>query len=428
MKLKLFITIFCSLLFLSVFGQDNNLKEKALEEFKKENYPKAIKLLETALKESPNDPDIYYYLGFFIHYNAYDTRPLAGYNTSYSDTVFSFLDKAIELNPNHGDAKYFYAAEAGAASLNAVKMKDFEKFKYFYEKAYNKGAFPDWAIEYGKITLDLCKKDAILFTHGDFILNICWYLQTFEEYRTDISVVPLALMDRPWFAMEVKQGNMFTSVEMSISENQLIDMHPYKWDTTTIEIKVPTLLNEKYDLPLGYKMEWIVEPDFSSSRVVSKISGEEAKPRTYLSAQRALLLDIVEANHWQRPIYFTAGFENFYLAGLNQYFQNCGLVSKLLPFKSIDTDWEFDIESFEKLVFEVSYINYSNVIETNQPRISGMLNSYKTSFWYLTEYYKNNGETTKLDNVINEFKSKMIIGFDSEYEQKFLEALEKFKN
>ena len=34
----------------------------------------------------------------------------------------------------------------------------------------------------------------------------------------------------------------------------------------------------------------------------------------------------------------------------------------------------------------------------------------------------------RLQKVINEFKNKMIIGFYSEYEQKYLEELEKLKN
>lgn len=428
MKMKLFTTIICSVFFTCLYGQDTNPKEKAIEEFKKENYPKAIQILKGALKESSKDADIYYYLGFFTHYNAYDTRPLAGYNSSYSDTVFKYLDKALELNPNHGNAKYFYAAEAGAAALNAAKTKEFEKFKFYYEKAYNKGSFPDWAIEYGKITMDLCKKDAILFTHGDFILNICWYLQIFENYRTDISVIPLALMDRPWFAIELKQGNLFRNVEMSISENQLIDMHPYKWDTTLIEINVPRTLIEKYSLDNEYKMEWFVKPDFTSNRIVSKISGEKAKPRTYLSGHRALLLDILETNQWKRPVYFTVGFEEYYLAGLNKNFQNCGLVSKLLPFETVDSDWEFDSETLERLVFDVSYKKYKNVLENDQPRISGILNSYKSSFWILAHLYKENEEIDSLVDLIENYENKMMIGFYGEYEKQILESLKKLKN
>jgi len=218
MKLKLYALITFLLLVICLYGQDTNLKKMAIEEFKNENYPKAIQILKKALKESPKDAEIYYYLGFFTHYNAYDTRPLAGYNSSLSDTVFNYLDKALALNPNYGDAKYFYAAEAGAAALNALKLKKFEKFNFYYRKAYNKGSFPDWAIEYGKITMDLCEKDAILFTHGDFILNVCWYLQVIENYRKDISVIPLAFLDRPWFVFELKQGKTFRNIDISISE------------------------------------------------------------------------------------------------------------------------------------------------------------------------------------------------------------------
>ena len=56
-----------------------DLKEQALEEFKNENYPKSIELLKKAEKETPDDPEVYYYLGYFCHYLAYDSRPLKGY-------------------------------------------------------------------------------------------------------------------------------------------------------------------------------------------------------------------------------------------------------------------------------------------------------------------------------------------------------------
>ncbi|MFO7843771.1 MAG: hypothetical protein R6V16_08170 [Bacteroidales bacterium] len=426
MKRKLFtVILIISGCFFNLNAQDaDHLKDKAMEEFKKENYPEAIQILKNGLKEHPDDADIYYYLGFFTHYNAYDSRPLAGYNDTYSDTVFNYLDKAIELNPNHGDAKYFYAAESGAAALNAVKAGKPEKFKFYYQKAYDKGAFPDWAIEYGKITLDLCKKDALLFTHGDFVLNVCWYLQFIENYRPDISVIPLALLDRPWFAIALKKGSICKKVNMSVTENQLIDMHPYKWDSTLIQINVPEALKRKYSLPLDFKMEWSVNPDFTTHRIVSKISGEKAKPRTYLSAHRALLLDIIETNQWERPVYFTAGFEEFYLAGLNKNFQYGGLVSKLLPFETDGTDWEFDFMALENLVFDVSYQNYKKVLDDNQPRVSGILNNYKSPFWILAHHYKENGEAKKLTKLIENYKNKMLIGFFGNYEKQILESLE----
>lgn len=370
MRIKTYITFLIPLIVSVSYGQELSLKEAAIEEFKKENYPNAIEILKTALKESPNDAEIYYYLGFFTHYNAYDSRPLASYRSTYSDTVFQYLDKALELNPNYGDAKYFYTAECGAAAFLEVNNGNLEKVKEFYEKAYIKGGFPKWALEYGRHTLALCDTNAILFTHGDFILNVCWYLQLCKSFRTDISVIPLAVLDRPWFAIKIKSGNIFKPVKMNISENQLLDMHPYKWDTTTISIDVPDPLIKKFNLRDNYKMNWVVKPDYISNRIVSKIEGEKAKRRTYLSGHRAVLLSIIETNQWERPIFFARGFELFYLAGLEQYFQNCGLVSKLLPMKTENTDSDIDIDKLEYFVFETSLKDYNSVIKTDQPRAS----------------------------------------------------------
>lgn len=100
--------------------------------------------MEQALKESPNDAEVYYYLGWFNHYKAYDSRPLKGYDYSFSEKILKYLDKAIELNPNYGDAKYFYSAECGALAMSEMQNYNADKVKYFYELAFKKGGFPDW--------------------------------------------------------------------------------------------------------------------------------------------------------------------------------------------------------------------------------------------------------------------------------------------
>lgn len=68
-----------------VFSQEKSLKEQALEKFKSENYNDAISLLEQALNHSPNDADIYYYLGWFNHYQAYDKLLIPNNLNRYKD-------------------------------------------------------------------------------------------------------------------------------------------------------------------------------------------------------------------------------------------------------------------------------------------------------------------------------------------------------
>lgn len=110
-----------------VFSQEKSLKEQALEKFKSENYNDAISLLEQALNHSPNNADIYYYLGWFNHYQAYDSRPLKGYDYRSSERIFEYLNKTIELNPQNGDAKYFYGTECSGNAFNAMQNYDSEK-------------------------------------------------------------------------------------------------------------------------------------------------------------------------------------------------------------------------------------------------------------------------------------------------------------
>ena len=202
---KLSSTILFFLLFVTIaYPQEMTLKEQALEEFKKEHYNEAIDLLKKALSESPNDAEIYYYLGWFNHYRAYDSRPLKGYDNSYSEQIFKYLDKALELDPNYGDAKYFYGAQCSGNAFIAMQNYDADKLNYFYQRAYDKGAYPNWLIEFGKNLLSSCDLNAILFAGGNADFDICSYLQLCENFRTDITVIPIGNIDRPWYVRFLK--------------------------------------------------------------------------------------------------------------------------------------------------------------------------------------------------------------------------------
>ena len=87
MKALLFALSFFLLAFRSP-AQVQGLKEQALESFRRERYDEAVALMERAAEADPTDAESWYYLGFFNHYRAYDSRPLKGYDLSYSERVF----------------------------------------------------------------------------------------------------------------------------------------------------------------------------------------------------------------------------------------------------------------------------------------------------------------------------------------------------
>ena len=397
-------------------SQSTDLKEKAHEAFRNQDYPNAIRYLHEALKYDPGDKEIYYYLGFYYHYNAYDSRPLAGFNSEYSDTVFYYLEKALDLDPDYGDAKYFYTAECGAAVSTALRSREYEKLGYFYQKAADIGGFPPWAREYGRLVLSQVEPDGILVTLGDFIMNVSRYLQVCEGYRTDITVLTWAHLNRPYYVLELKNGESGRNLKLDLSEEQIMDMHPYKWDTVSISVDVPENIIETYDLGTGYKMKWSLAPDLFGSI-------------SYLSSERAIMLSIIESNRWVRPIFIQAGIAETIIPGLHSNLTRSGLVDKLVPFDTHNTAWERDIKNLENLVKEESLKDYKTILETNQPRVSAqVLFRYSTSLLDLAEHYKLTGQLSKIDYVIDFYKTHLMIGIYPEYERRFLEELQHIRD
>lgn len=124
------LSIFFSIT-ISINAED--YKRSALDEFKKEHYKTAIDLLQNALKENSKDPEIYYYLGVFIHYQQYDSAPFVSSSIqSTSDTVLKYFKKAVELRPDYGDAYYFIGAEYGARAIKYMRERDVKRIKNEY--------------------------------------------------------------------------------------------------------------------------------------------------------------------------------------------------------------------------------------------------------------------------------------------------------
>jgi len=407
---KLSLYIYLIILTFNLSAQTTNYKELGKNAFELENYPLAINYMQKALENDTTDKDIYYYLGYYIHYNAYDSRPLKGYDLNYSDTVLYYFDKALELDPNYGDAKYFYTAECGANAFYSLQQRDYQNVKKHYQKAYDIGGFPEWSIEYGKLLLGQVEKNGILFTHGDFQLNICWYLQFCEEFRKDISVIPLTMLNRPFFVKEIKNSELISPVKIGISDEQILNMHPFKWKETVISLPIPEKLVDELQLDTN-TLEWNVKPDLIGARDL-------------LSCERAFLLEIIESNNWERPIYWTLGIDAHYLGGLDTFGCYKGMVFELMPFETKDTNYESDFEALQELLNKKNLTHYNSILTTNQPRVSGILMyTYSNAITNLTNIYLQNNDNDKVSEMINFYNKNIKIGLNNEYEEVILKML-----
>ncbi len=206
-----------------------DVKQQALQAFREERYAKAIKLLQQARAEPPHDAEFYYYLGYFTHSLCYDSIPLSGFGGEKSDEVLAYLRKAIELDPHHGNARYFLGAEYGARGLDEIRGGRAHGAIEQYRPGREHGGYPDWLLEYAHNTLRSCAPGAILFVggHADFVPIA--YVQTVEQYRQDVPVTPVGLLDRLWFVLLLKTGltAILPPAPVSWTREQILELPPF---------------------------------------------------------------------------------------------------------------------------------------------------------------------------------------------------------
>lgn len=383
----------------ALWAQEVNLKQKAIDEFKNKHYPEAISLMRRAVSENPGDAEIWYYLGYFTHYLCADWIPLTECDEKKSDEILEYLDKAITLDPMYGNAYYFIGAEHGGRFLRAMQEGDVRKMRMELLNGRNKGGYPDWLIEYARNMLRTCQPNTILFTGGDADSWPTWYLQFCENYRTDVTVIPIGLLNRPWFVLTLKNGieNILVSAPISWREEQIFDMHPYKWKTYTIEIPIPEEALERYNiLPQDSLMKWKLEPNLQTSS------------REFLGTERVVLADIIKTNRWKRPVVFSLGCSKTRLANLDKFMQLCGLFQRLLPVEAEKYDLSLNPNEIEAALLQSEHYRYfADVKEHNMPRISHLLNCYRGVLLTLANYYIESRNQNKAREIVDKMKIYM---------------------
>jgi hypothetical protein len=219
----------------------------------------------------------------------------------------------------------------------------------------------DFAMNY----LNSCAPNAILFTNGDNDTFPLWYVQEVENYRTDVRVINLSLLQTDWYIDQMKrkaydsdpvpfsltnekyaQGkrDVVYIVDKGLSGyfkcRELIDFVASDNPANKLsqgggEAALDYIPSNKMRIPVDkakVKSNGTVSPDTPDSLIVDNI--DWVLNKTALLKNDLMVLDLLATNNWERPIYFavTTGSESY--MNLEPYFQLEGLAYRLTPIKS----------------------------------------------------------------------------------------------
>ena len=394
--LALFIFLILSPTFL--YAQETNLKQKAIEKFKEGEYTEAISLLKKAALVTPDDVEVYYYLGRYSHYLCYDVGPRK-YDEGKSNEIIRYLDKAVSLDPHLGNAYYYIGVEYGVRGHFAMIEGNIKKAKKEFRLGREKGGYPYWLLEYARNMLSSCDQNAILFTGGDAEANSAWYLQLVENYRRDISVIPIGLLNFTPFVLFAKKGldGVLVGIPISKTDEQIRKAQIIKWKPQKIKIPINKIALNRFKIPGKITaMEWELKPD-----IIRDSTG-------FLMPGTAYIVDIVKTNKWERSIYFTVGSPQKQRAGLNSHLQLCGLTYRLLPVEAEKYGMSINSAKIESILLnQKSYSHFNDVKEHNMLRVSFILNNYRVILIRLAGFYLEKGDMEKAGDVLEKMQEYM---------------------
>jgi len=171
----------------------------------------------------------------------------------------------------------------------------------------------DWVpYDYAYNLLMSCEKDGILFTNGDNDTFPLWFLQEAVGIRRDVRIVNLSLLNTKWYIKQLKK--LEPKVYITFSDDD-------------IENRLGHQLNP-WEEPFDYRM--------GGAGITVTVPGRQQ--RRALRVQDKMVLHIVDANKWRKPIHFAVTVANDNKMGLDPYLQMQGLVYRLMPEKVPEHD------------------------------------------------------------------------------------------
>jgi hypothetical protein len=263
------------------------------------------------------------------------------------------------------------------------------------------------ARDLAKNYLESCAPNAILFTFGDNDTYPLWYAQEVEGIRKDIRVINYSLLGIDWYinqmrykvnesapidviwsADKIEGGKRdyirFYEREGLTDQNRFVDLYSLMNDfvgsddqAAQVQMQDGTWMNylpvKKVSVPVDIakvrKNGTVEATDSVSTDMRFEI------PKDILMKNDLAVLNIIAANKWDRPIYFTSPFGEL---GFGQYLRNEGQSYRLVPVAGenmVNSRASYDVLK-NKFAFGSANIPGVYYDEENRRHLVGIRQSY----------------------------------------------------
>jgi tetratricopeptide (TPR) repeat protein len=369
-----------------------SLRTKTEEAFSNNNYQQAIEYLEEAISNEPQNAEAHYYLGQAYRLMIFkDGSMLNKVTTPLALKSSEHFRKATEITPKYTGKKFVVDPYSkiqsiwGAVAMTFLYNNNPDSARWAFKYGQSEGGFYPAIMEYNKNIMASCEKNAILFTNGDNDTFPMWFLQLVEKYRTDITVINLSLLNVSWYIKQLKNSYPFgeNNLFMNLTDTDIDSLRPIYWEDGKVNIPV------KHD-PLNKEgeIEWRVKPTIEDKAI---------------RVQDILLIDIIRANDWNRPIYLSTTVSEGNRIGLDNFLAPEGLVGRLCSHECKVSPEKIYSNLTEVYTYDGVNDKHINDVE----EVASMYQNYRHAFIHLVWQYEDAGEKEKVIETLNLMDEKL---------------------
>ena len=276
--------------------------------------------------------------------------------------------------------------------------------------------------DFGANYLKSCEEQAILFSNGDNDTFPLWYNQEVEEVGTDKRVCNLSYLQTDWYISQMKRP-YYESQALPISW-EYKDFMPGKNEIARVDNRLgqPVSVDKAFaflrsDDPRTKSREG--DNYLPSDQLyITTPAGEQMmlkKKRMYTRSEM-MIMEMIEQNDFNRPMYFCATVGNDYYLGLEPWLELTGLTYQITPTRSADGQPRVNTEKmYENMLHKFQYGNMNIPGIYIDENLMRMCRTHRMMFAQLAEQLLRENQREKALEVLD-YAEQQLPGYNIPYD------------